>query len=207
MVLQRAPIGQIYDLLLPSSHLRRLKWRTKLQPDALVWLLHFTHTTMLLLIRMVQVRKELLVVSNKLPYEIHYQSRNVHLTLQKLIPKTCTKSSRSLAVDAMEAEFTESPLTSGNVGAMEAEFTESPLMSGNCAHKQGHLLKSNKTSAWATPERCPVRQLVPENRTPVIHPLSIKIFAEQCFLMFNLSSMNNLSTSQTFYTTIGSNAC
>jgi len=67
MVLQRAPIGQIYDLLLPSSHLRRLKWRTKLQPDALVWLLHFTHTTMLLLlIKMAQVRKELLVC-NKLP--------------------------------------------------------------------------------------------------------------------------------------------
>ena len=77
---------------------------------------------------------------------------------------------------------------SGNVDAMEAEFTESPpdVMSGNCTRKLGQLLKSDKTNAWATPERCPVRLLFPENRTPVIHPFSIKIFAEQCFLMFNL---------------------
>jgi len=78
---------------------------------------------------------------------------------------------------------------SGNVDAMEAEFTESPpdVMSGNCTRKLGQLLnlKSNKTNASVTPERCPVRLLFPENRTPVIHPSSIKIFAEQCFLMFS----------------------
>ena len=52
--------------------------------------------------------KELLV-SNKLPYGSPYQSRKVNLTLQKLIPKTSTESSRSMAVDDMEAKFTESP--------------------------------------------------------------------------------------------------
>ena len=35
---------------------------------------------------------------------------------------------------------------SGNVDAMEAEFTESPpdVMSGNCTRKLGQLLKSEK---------------------------------------------------------------
>jgi len=42
-------------------------WLQHFKPQLLVWLLHFTHTTMLLLlIKMAQVRKELLVC-NKLP--------------------------------------------------------------------------------------------------------------------------------------------
>jgi hypothetical protein len=67
-----------------------------------------------------------------------------HLTLQKLIPKTSTKSSHSMAVDAMEAEFNESPLMSGNVDAMEAEFTESALMSDNYTHKLGPAPEVNQ---------------------------------------------------------------